>query len=93
MPCYTNEANIEKGLLTIWTVRDIPAGEELCFSYFGQPEESDFRPMVGIPRVCTRRRLTIFFCCTEQEGAGEARQDQVALPVRREAVHWAHVEI
>ncbi|CAL1706969.1 unnamed protein product [Somion occarium] len=35
-PCYINEANIEKPLLTIFTCRDVAKGEELCFSYFGE---------------------------------------------------------
>ena len=47
MPCYINEANVEKPLLTIWTVRDVVKDEEICFSYFGEPDESDFKPMVS----------------------------------------------
>ncbi|KAA1475194.1 SET domain-containing protein, partial [Dentipellis sp. KUC8613] len=38
-PCYINEANIDKPLLTIFAYRDIEASEELCFSYHGPPDE------------------------------------------------------
>ncbi|KAA1475140.1 SET domain-containing protein, partial [Dentipellis sp. KUC8613] len=38
-PCYFNEANIDKPLLTIFAYRDIEASEELCFSYHGPPDE------------------------------------------------------
>lgn len=34
-PCYINEANIEKPLLTIFTRRDVEPFEELSFSYMG----------------------------------------------------------
>ena len=47
VPCYINEANVEKPLLTIWTVRDVANDEEICFSYFGEPDEDDFKPMVS----------------------------------------------
>ncbi|KIP04851.1 hypothetical protein PHLGIDRAFT_75200 [Phlebiopsis gigantea 11061_1 CR5-6] len=68
VPCYINEANIEKGLLTIWTVRDVVEGEELCFSYFGQPDEDDFRPMVSTPQM-RARSLTNLDVQTKQEKA------------------------
>ncbi|KAG1884046.1 hypothetical protein F4604DRAFT_1734514 [Suillus subluteus] len=34
-PCYINEANLEKPLLTIFTRRDVEPFEELSFSYMG----------------------------------------------------------
>ncbi|KAJ3522364.1 hypothetical protein NM688_g8883 [Phlebia brevispora] len=40
-PCYINEANIEKPLLAIFTRRDVAAGEELCFSYWGPPDDNE----------------------------------------------------
>ncbi|PCH43681.1 SET domain-containing protein, partial [Wolfiporia cocos MD-104 SS10] len=36
VPCYINEANVDKPLLTIFTCQDVHPGEELCFSYFGE---------------------------------------------------------
>lgn len=36
---YINEANIDKPLLTIWSCKDVTAGEELCFSYVGDPDD------------------------------------------------------
>ncbi|KAH9892737.1 hypothetical protein C8Q73DRAFT_649479 [Cubamyces lactineus] len=39
--CYINEANMDKPLLTIFTCREVEAYEELCFSYFGQPDDED----------------------------------------------------
>ncbi|KAI0779687.1 SET domain-containing protein [Fomes fomentarius] len=38
---YINEANLDKPLLTIFTQRDVEADEELCFSYFGEPDNED----------------------------------------------------
>ncbi|OSD07078.1 SET domain-containing protein [Trametes coccinea BRFM310] len=37
--CYINEANMDKPLLAIFTCRDVEPFEELCFSYFGQPDD------------------------------------------------------
>jgi histone-lysine N-methyltransferase SUV39H len=34
-PCYINEANIDKPLLTVFTKRDVEPSEELSFSYMG----------------------------------------------------------
>jgi histone-lysine N-methyltransferase SUV39H len=34
--CYINEANIDKPMLTIFTVREVEPLEELSFSYMGQ---------------------------------------------------------
>ncbi|EKM54377.1 uncharacterized protein PHACADRAFT_98180 [Phanerochaete carnosa HHB-10118-sp] len=45
VPAYINEANIDKPLLTIWTNKSVAAGEELCFSYVGDPE--DLPPLVS----------------------------------------------
>ncbi|EJF65048.1 SET domain-containing protein [Dichomitus squalens] len=36
---YINESNIDKPLLTIFTIKDVEPYEELCFSYFGVDEE------------------------------------------------------
>lgn len=47
MPCYINEADIEKPLLTIFTCKNVNAGEELCFSYAGRLDEGDFKPIVS----------------------------------------------
>ncbi|CCM00400.1 uncharacterized protein FIBRA_02430 [Fibroporia radiculosa] len=61
VPCYINEANLDKPLLTIFSLRDIAAGEELCFSYFGtgddevddQDEESRiYNDAVYVPCQC-----------------------------------------
>lgn len=38
---YINEANLDKPLLTIFTQKDVEADEELCFSYFGEPDNGD----------------------------------------------------
>ncbi|KAJ6617569.1 hypothetical protein B0H10DRAFT_1308305 [Mycena sp. CBHHK59/15] len=35
-PCYIDEPNLEKPLLTLFSTRDIAADEELCFSYKGR---------------------------------------------------------
>ncbi|KAJ7661256.1 hypothetical protein B0H17DRAFT_953645 [Mycena rosella] len=41
-PCYINEPDLEKPLLTLWARRDIAIGEELCFSYQGHdPDDAD----------------------------------------------------
>lgn len=50
-PCYINEASLEKPLLTLFTVRDVAAGEELCFSYFGPPDDDDSEALDKDP-VC-----------------------------------------
>ncbi|KAI0958679.1 hypothetical protein AcV7_004427 [Taiwanofungus camphoratus] len=39
--CYVNEANLDKPLLTIFTLRDVAPEEELCFSYFGNVDDDD----------------------------------------------------
>ncbi|RPD78603.1 SET domain-containing protein [Lentinus tigrinus ALCF2SS1-7] len=38
---YINEANVEKPLLAIFTKREIDPGQELCFSYMGNVDDSD----------------------------------------------------
>lgn len=40
-PVYINDANPDKPLLTIFTIRDVAAGEELCFSYFGEQDDEE----------------------------------------------------
>ncbi|KAJ6535936.1 hypothetical protein DFH09DRAFT_98051 [Mycena vulgaris] len=41
-PCYINEPDLEKPLMTLFARRDIAAGEELCFSYQGyDPDNTD----------------------------------------------------
>lgn len=63
-PCYIDEGNLDKPLLTIFTLRDVAPGEELCFSYFGRPdgdEEEEEEPpakyhdAVYIPCQCGAR--------------------------------------
>ncbi|KAI0789158.1 SET domain-containing protein [Abortiporus biennis] len=39
--CYINEANLEKPLLTVFTIYDVEPKEELCFSYYGDPDDED----------------------------------------------------
>ena len=41
LPVYINEPDLDKPLLVIFTKVDIPAGEEICFSYFGDPDFDD----------------------------------------------------
>ncbi|KAJ7148667.1 hypothetical protein C8R43DRAFT_1088325 [Mycena crocata] len=46
-PCYINEPDLAKPLMTLFALRDIAQGEELCFSYGGydpnnqDPEDED----------------------------------------------------
>ncbi|EMD37434.1 hypothetical protein CERSUDRAFT_49786, partial [Gelatoporia subvermispora B] len=40
-PCYINDANIDKPLLAIFTLRDVEPREELCFSYYGFDDDND----------------------------------------------------
>ncbi|KAF8874416.1 hypothetical protein BD779DRAFT_255631 [Infundibulicybe gibba] len=37
-PCYINESDIDKPWLTVFAERDIEPGEEICFSYSGDPD-------------------------------------------------------
>jgi SET domain-containing protein len=62
---YINEAYIEKPLLTIFTIRDVAKGEELCFSYFGEPDEEDFRPMVRpiVKSCCKTVNTNVYSDC------------------------------
>ncbi|KAF5381631.1 hypothetical protein D9615_005540 [Tricholomella constricta] len=39
--CYINESDIQKPLLTVFARRDIEPGEELCFSYYGNPNDDE----------------------------------------------------
>lgn len=39
--CYVNESNIEKPLLTVFTLRDVEAYEELSFNYGGDRADDD----------------------------------------------------
>ncbi|KAH7907546.1 hypothetical protein BJ138DRAFT_1014318 [Hygrophoropsis aurantiaca] len=39
--CYINEANMRKPLLAIFTTCDVEPYEELCFSYYGAPDEDE----------------------------------------------------
>jgi len=34
-PCYINEGNIDKPLLTVFAIRDIEENDEVCFNYSG----------------------------------------------------------
>ncbi|KZT43541.1 SET domain-containing protein [Sistotremastrum suecicum HHB10207 ss-3] len=38
---YINEHDIEKPLVVMFAARDVAAGEELCFSYFGRMDSDD----------------------------------------------------
>ncbi|KAH9839555.1 uncharacterized protein C8Q71DRAFT_795758 [Rhodofomes roseus] len=40
-PVYINEANLDKPLLTIFTLKDVAPGEELCFSYYGTDDDEE----------------------------------------------------
>ncbi|KAJ7248212.1 hypothetical protein B0H12DRAFT_721892 [Mycena haematopus] len=40
-PCYIDEPDLKKSLITLFASRDIPAGEELCFTYSGDPDNLD----------------------------------------------------
>ncbi|KAF9234705.1 hypothetical protein BU15DRAFT_52303, partial [Melanogaster broomeanus] len=39
-PCYVNDADVEKPMLAVFTIRDVEPWEELCFSYYGDIEVS-----------------------------------------------------
>lgn len=41
VPCYINEANIDKPLLTFFALKNIKPHEEICFSYTGVPDDDD----------------------------------------------------
>ncbi|EIN14044.1 SET domain-containing protein [Punctularia strigosozonata HHB-11173 SS5] len=41
VPCYINEANIDKPLLTFFALKNIKPHEEICFSYTGVPGDDD----------------------------------------------------
>ncbi|KIN96882.1 hypothetical protein M404DRAFT_972557 [Pisolithus tinctorius Marx 270] len=41
--CYINDADINKPLLAVFTVRDVEPWEELCFSYYGDAEQANGR--------------------------------------------------
>ncbi|KAI5989008.1 hypothetical protein EDD15DRAFT_2171820 [Pisolithus albus] len=38
--CYINDADINKPLLAVFTIRDVEPWEELCFSYYGDTEQA-----------------------------------------------------
>ncbi|KAJ7043582.1 hypothetical protein C8F04DRAFT_943351, partial [Mycena alexandri] len=38
-PCYIDEVDVGKPLLAFFAKRDIPSGEELCFSYYGYDDD------------------------------------------------------
>ncbi|KAF8218270.1 hypothetical protein K438DRAFT_2039046 [Mycena galopus ATCC 62051] len=40
-PCYIDEPDLTKSLITLFASRDIPAGDELCFAYGGDPDIDD----------------------------------------------------
>ncbi|KAI6129664.1 hypothetical protein EDD16DRAFT_1470945 [Pisolithus croceorrhizus] len=39
--CYINDADINKPLLAVFTIRDVEPWEELCFSYYGDTEQAN----------------------------------------------------
>ncbi|KAJ7720302.1 hypothetical protein DFH07DRAFT_760927, partial [Mycena maculata] len=55
-PCYINEPDIQKPLLTLFATRDIAPGEELCFSYSGydpnNPDEDEGKGANSIKNKC-----------------------------------------
>jgi len=52
--CYINDGDVEKPLLTVFTLEDVEAWGELCFSYNGAPDEDvtvrvfSFHPVTAI---------------------------------------------
>lgn len=46
--CYINDQDVEKPLLAIFTNREVKPGEELCFSYYGSPDDEDEDPVSSI---------------------------------------------
>jgi len=55
-PCYINESDLLKPLLTLFARKDIAVGEEICFSYSGydpdNPDESEEESTKTIKNVC-----------------------------------------
>ncbi|KAF7324871.1 hypothetical protein MKEN_00529200 [Mycena kentingensis (nom. inval.)] len=43
-PCYINEPDDRRPLIVLFADKDILAGEEICFSYFGDPEDEQPPP-------------------------------------------------
>jgi [histone H3]-lysine9 N-trimethyltransferase SUV39H len=41
VPCYINDADIQKPLMTIFALRTIRPNEEVCFSYTGVPGDDE----------------------------------------------------
>ncbi|KAI0342079.1 SET domain-containing protein [Trametopsis cervina] len=60
VPVYINEPDLEKPLLAIFTNRDVPAHQELCFSYFGPPDQDD---QGSEPDVDSLRQGELFTRC------------------------------
>lgn len=46
--CYINEGDIERPLLTIFSMVDIEPNEELSFSYSGAPDDTEVEAAVRI---------------------------------------------
>ncbi|KAF7377804.1 Histone-lysine N-methyltransferase, H3 lysine-9 specific [Mycena sanguinolenta] len=54
-PCYIDEPDLMKSLITLFASRDIAAGEELCFAYSGDPDnldEEDLKAKGSIKNKC-----------------------------------------
>ncbi|KAJ6460943.1 hypothetical protein C8R45DRAFT_535752 [Mycena sanguinolenta] len=54
-PCYIDEPDLMKSLITLFASRDIAVGEELCFAYSGDPDnldEDDFKAKGSIKNKC-----------------------------------------
>ncbi|KAG6848831.1 hypothetical protein H0H93_013652 [Arthromyces matolae] len=49
VPCYINESDLQKPLLTVFAKRDIEPFEEICFSYSGEPDDNDEQPRSSSP--------------------------------------------
>ena len=61
---YINEANKFKPLMVIFTCRDVSAGEELCFSYFGDLDDEGETTDVHDSPVC--HLLTLLYTTSLQ---------------------------
>ncbi|THH28652.1 hypothetical protein EUX98_g5534 [Antrodiella citrinella] len=65
-PVYINEANPDKALLTIFTQKNVKMGEELCFCYFGDPEDEDnkkvqaVKPLGAVFVNCNTRNVLLY---------------------------------
>ncbi|KIJ60316.1 hypothetical protein HYDPIDRAFT_97177, partial [Hydnomerulius pinastri MD-312] len=54
--CHINDADVNKPLLTIFTIRDVDPWEELCFSYYGDVNVSGLSLMPASANIFLFRR-------------------------------------